>query len=186
VGNVAGTIFGAQVGVCVMAQDKSFWLPLPVLVLTVLIPGCQYFERAAALDRPVWEFDSGGHDPLPEAPVDAVHSSYEPQTPYERFGEDALIRSVAQTVADGQAIEIRDLLIGPNKETEELRLPGTAVFTVLSGSGTLRMSSGSDAPGRSMELMQGTSGVFALGQSFSISNGSDLPLDIRLRLFATQ
>lgn len=169
-----------------MAHDKSFWLPVQVLVLTVLVAGCQYFERAAALDRPVWELDTGGHDPLPRPPADAVHSSYEPQTPYREFGEGALMRSVARAVEDGQAIEIRDLLVGPNQETEELRLPGTAVFTVLSGSGTLRTSDEGGEPGRSMELMQGTSGVFAPGQPFSISNGSDLPLDIRLRLLATQ
>lgn len=169
-----------------MAHDKSFWSPVQVVVLTVLIAGCQYFERAAALDQPVWEFDTGGHDPLPGPSVDAVHSSYQPQTPYEAFGEGALIRSVAQTVEDGEAIEIRDLLVGPNNETEELRLPGTAIFTVLAGSGTLRVSSDSDEPGRSMELLQGTSGVLEPGQSFSISNRSDLPLDIRLRLLATQ
>jgi hypothetical protein len=173
-----------------MAHDKNVSLPVHVFVLTVLTPwsivGCEYFEHAAALDRPIWEFDSGGHDPLPGPSVDAAQSSYEPQAPYSEFGEGALIRSVAQTVQDGQAIEIRDLLVGPNKETEELQLPGTVVFTVLSGSGVVRISSDSDERRRSIALEEGTSGVFTPGQSFSISNNSDLPLDIRLRLFATQ
>jgi mannose-6-phosphate isomerase-like protein (cupin superfamily) len=173
-----------------MAHDKILSLPVQMFLLTALMPwsisGCQYFERAAALDRPIWEFDTGGHDPLPAPSVEAAHSSYEPQTPYSEFGEGALMRSVAQTVQDGQAIEIRDLLVGPNKKTEELRLPGTVVFTVLSGSGMARIASDSDEHGRIIELNQGTSGVFAPGQSFSISNSSDLPLDIRLRSFATQ
>jgi hypothetical protein len=173
-----------------MISDKYLSLPVQVFLLTALMPwsisGCQYFERAAALDRPIWEFDTGGHDPLPVPSVEAAQSSYEPQAPYTEFGEGALIRSIAQTTQDGQAIEIRDLLIGPNKETDELRLPGTVVFTVLSGSGMVRIFSDSGEPGQNIEFKQGASGVFAPTQSFSISNSSDMPLDIRLRLFATQ
>ena len=99
---------------------------LVALLAAAALTGCTYFERAAATDRPIWEFDLGGHEPLEAPPADAPHSPYQPQKPYEQFVDGMLTRTVVRSTQDGLALVIRDLLIGPNQNTETARLPAAA------------------------------------------------------------
>ena len=171
-------------------QAKRFSLKhhrtLLALLAAAALTGCTYFERAAATDRPIWEFDLGGDEPLEAPPADAPHSPYQPQKPYEQFVEGMLTRTVVRLTQDGLALEIRDLLIGPNQNTEVARLPGTAVITVLDGRGVLQIAEGDGQPKRTIDIEVGSTATIIPGQAFSVSNRTDRQIHIRVRLFAAQ
>lgn len=152
----------------------------------VALVACEFLDIAAATDQPIWAIDVRGHDPLPKPTADVQFSPYEPKSPYSKFVKGMLTRTIARTTVGGGVIEIRDLLVGPNQNTEEARLPSTAVFTVLSGRGVLQIAEGAGQPKRKIDIKPGSTAIINPGQAFSVSNRTDSQIDIRVRLFAAQ
>jgi hypothetical protein len=96
----------------------------------------------------------------------------EPRNAFRSLVPGLLVRT--RYVAEGRpAVEIWDLMVGPDRKSEKARLPGAAVLEVRSGRGTLRTA-------KSTELRIGASQALAEGEDFSIVNSDpEAPLILR-------
>src|SRR5207249_8117277 len=99
------------------------------LSLVLLIAGCQSFQQRGAK----------GTGLLPKQAEDEKKlSSFQPANPYVQTAPGLLSRLVFETSGPaGMHIEVRDLLIGPAKRAENIKLPGTQVAEVRAGSGAV-------------------------------------------------
>lgn len=115
--------------------------------------------------------------PPPSSPTSLSETSSGQE--YAESAPGVLTRSVfnnaaeLSAVAGGLSIEVRDLLVGPGKQTQSFSLPGGAVLETRSGNGIARV--GAEAH----NLETGTTLAVAEGSSFSLENADETPLNIR-------
>jgi mannose-6-phosphate isomerase-like protein (cupin superfamily) len=158
---------------------------LAAAVLAALsVASCGGSGKSETTDLNAISRDTGGHELL-AAPTGAVESSaYRPSNAYRPVVPGMLARTVTHVEIGGAAIEVRDILVGPGQTTERATLESTAVFTVLSGSGELRIYSRNGRLTSSATVRPGSKGAVPLGASFSVENSSDSQFDMRMRLIA--
>ena len=119
---------------------------------------------------------------LPKAsPNETRFSSYQPKNPYTALASGIATRTLFEAASGkGYQVEVRDLLVGPERHTESVSLPGAAVFEVRSGSGVMKVG------GNERELKLGSTFALSEGQAFTIENKSDSPLAMRVHLFRAE
>lgn len=122
---------------------------------------------------------SRGLELLPEVPEDQVRlSDYEPQNPYSREPSGILARTLFEALdAPGVSVRVRDYLLPQGQTTEQIGLPGPAVFEVLAGQGSL------SGPGGTRELEMGATFSIAAGQVFTLESSGDVALAMRAYVF---
>jgi hypothetical protein len=96
---------------------------------------------------------------------------------FRQYGPGLLARVNYQTDSpSGYRIELWDLLVGPAKTSEPVKLPGGAVVEVRSGSGRALVD------GQAREITGGATFVVHQGSSLALTNSRD---DLALALRAT-
>jgi quercetin dioxygenase-like cupin family protein len=109
---------------------------------------------------------------------EAIFSSYSPQNPYQKAGENLLTRTVFEAPGpDGTRIELRDLFVSPGTTADKVSLPGTAVLEVLGGEGRMTIAD------KSQELSQGTAVTLGQDAICSLESRGFTPLVLRARIF---
>jgi len=161
------------------------WIALTAAVLsTFTLASCGQFRRSEATDISALSRDTGGNEVLPAPTGQPKPSGYRPENPYAPLVSGMLARRVTQAEVRGTAIQIRDILVGPGQTTERATLESTAVYTVLNGSGQLRVYSARGQLVAAREVRPGSKGAMPLGASFAVENSSGGQFDMRLRLIA--
>lgn len=99
---------------------------------------------------------------------------------FRQYGPGLLARVNYQTDSTGgYRIELWDLLVGPAKTSEPVKLPGGAVVEVRSGSGRAVID------GQAREITGGATFVVHQGSSLVLTNGrDDLALALRVTLIS--
>jgi len=114
-------------------------------------------------------------------PGETKFSSYQPRNPYAQLAPGIATRTLFETSSDrGYRVEVRDLLVGPGKRTENVSLPGAAVFDIRSGIGVITIG------GRPQNLTVGSTFTVADRETFTIENTGGDPIAIRVHLFAAE
>lgn len=154
---------------------KNSYSSLALSTFILLSVGCSgQVERGVAL--------------LPEPkPGQVEFSPYKSQNPLTAEGQDLqggnvlLSRTIYQAKSGvDYRIEVRDLLVGPEKSTSVLSLPGPAVLEVRSGNAVITIGSRTSElrPGRVLELPETV--------NFSISSGAGQPVTMRAYIFIAE
>jgi hypothetical protein len=150
-----------------MPQRFRF-LAVLLIPLLSLLAGCNAWTQRGAK----------GLGLLPKAaPGERHFSTYETKNPYVELGQGILYRKLFESAGpDGLTIEVRDLLVGPRRQTSKVTLPGAALCEMRSGSGTLTTDD------HTQDLGYGAAFMLPEGSTFAISNKSDNPISIRVHL----
>lgn len=118
--------------------------------------------------------DEGGRHGLPPAPPGTTKfSDYEPDHPYEPWGEGVAGRSMFFTPSDeGYTVEVRDYLVSPRNPESFVRLDGAAVLEVRQGSGAAKVD------GEKILLSPGTVFTVDTGKKLYVTANEE-PLALR-------
>jgi len=145
---------------------------LALLGLVVFPMGCKSFSERGAK----------GVGLLPKAaPGESKFSSYQPAKPYQQLAKGLLGRQLYNAPPEmGTAVQVHDLLVGPNQHSESYAFPGTAIFEVRMGSGQFK--SGDE----SQHIQPGKTVTAAAGQPFTINNETDVPIAIRVHVLGSK
>lgn len=108
-------------------------------------------------------------------------SKYKPKIEFHELARGLLSKSVFDTAkgaaaiqAQGYRVEVRTVMVGPSKSTEEATLPGGAVFEVRSGNGTINIG------GSTREIDTGSTFGVSEGEPFRLANESKNGLALRV------
>lgn len=113
----------------------------------------------------------------PAAANETRFSPYQPAHPYQQLAKGLLGRKVFQGTAGTIGnIEVDDLLIGPQQQSENYTFKSSALFEVRSGSGTLK------AGEQSEKIEPGTVLPLPAGTAFTIQNQGEFPIAIRVQI----
>jgi mannose-6-phosphate isomerase-like protein (cupin superfamily) len=119
---------------------------------------------------------------LPSPATDAAKfSNYQPKNPYVQLAQGILTRTLFEASSGkGYRVEVRDLLVGPRMRSATVSLPGTAVFEVQSGGGTITIAD------RPQEFNHGATFSIPENAAFKIENKSDIAIAMRVHLFSAE
>ena len=147
----------------------SFWMGLSLVLLTA---GCQSWQQRGPK----------GTGLLPKAADDEKKfSSFQPANPYVQTAPGLLSRTVFEAPGPpGMHIEVRDLLIGPARRAENIKLPGTQVADVRAGSGTVTID------GQRQEIKPGSTFAIPDGKSFTVENTTNEAIQIRVNVIRAE
>lgn len=148
-------------------------LGLPLLVfLMALMAGCQSFQQRG----------QKGTGLLPAPAADEKNfSSFQPANPYAQTMPGLLSRTVFEAPGPtGMQIEVRDLLTGPGKRSQNVTLPGSQVAEVRAGSGAVSID------GQRQEIKAGSTFAIPDGKSFTIENPGSEAIQIRIYVIRAQ
>jgi hypothetical protein len=142
------------------------------LALVLLSAGCQSYQQRGAK----------GTGLLPKPAADEKRfSPFQPANPYVQVAPGLLSRTVFDAPGPaGMHIEVRDLLIGPAKRAENIRLPGTQVADVRSGSGAVTID------GQRQEIHPGSTFAIPDGKSLTVENTADEAIQIRVHVIRAE
>ncbi|MBX6331759.1 MAG: hypothetical protein IRY91_07925 [Gemmatimonadaceae bacterium] len=128
---------------------------------------------AAACSRKAQE----GRGTLPEPTLQGADTSAaRPAVPFIEIAPGVFQRTVfGATDPAGLAAEVRELEVGPNRETGRLALPGAAIIEVRAGDGAMTLP-------RQTPLRAGATVTVAQGESLAIANPGGAPLSLRVYL----
>lgn len=161
------------------------WIaPTVIVLLAFALASCGQFQKSDATDIAALSRDTGGNELLPAPTGGAKASDYRPANAYAPLVPGMLARRVTQAEVQGTAIQIRDILVGSGRSTERATLESTAVYTVLNGSGRLKVYSARGQLTSEQNVRPGSKGAIPLGASFAVENSSNGQFDMRLRLIA--
>jgi hypothetical protein len=134
--------------------------------------GCQSYQQRGAK----------GTGLLPKQATDEKKlSSVQPANPYVQAAPGLLSRLVFEAPGPvGMHIEVRDLLIGPAKRAENIKLPGTQVAEVRAGSGTVSID------GQRQEIKPGSTFAIPDGKSFTVENTTNEAIQIRVHIIRAE
>ena len=136
----------------------------PVAVLLFLL-GCMSADPQRTPER----------EHVPPLPPVAAGTSPGAAIPnaYDRLAEGILSRTrFATETGRNYNVEVRDLIVAPNKRSAETTFPGAAILLVRQGRGTVHgVADGNLVPGRTLSIPEGT--------RFSIESSTEKHLIIR-------
>jgi mannose-6-phosphate isomerase-like protein (cupin superfamily) len=154
------------------------WGPRRICVLLAFLGlvsfslGCKSFSERGAK----------GVGLLPKAaPGETKFSSYQPAKPYQQLAKGLLGRKLYESPQEtGAAVQVHDLLVGPNQHSESYSFPGTTIFEVRMGSGQFK------AGDQSQHIEPGKTVTAAAGQPFTIDNETEVPIAMRIHVLGSK
>ncbi len=148
------------------APDRLLSVLLHVgLSLVLLTSGCQKWQQRG----------QKGTGLLPKAADDEKNfSPFQPANPYAQTAPGLLSRKVFDAPGPtGMHIEVQDLLVGPTQRAENIKLVGTLVLDVRSGSGVVIID------GQRQQLKPGSTFTIPDGKSFTVENTTNEAIQLR-------
>ncbi len=171
-----------------MANSRGSLSFAAISILALLIPsGCQPDPSSREFAEKTMG-GSAGLLPGPPAVGEIRFSQYQPETESQELTTGLLSQTAFDTAGETAAaapaqsyrVEVRNLLVGPGKSTAEATLPGAAVFEVRSGNGTVTIGSASQ------EITTGSTFAVSEGESFRLTNSSEMGLALRVYVIRLQ
>lgn len=132
--------------------------------------------------------EQGGEHGLPPVPPGATNfSDYEPDNPYEPWGEGVAKRTTFTAPSgEGYIVEVRDYLVSPKYPKALVHIEGGAVLEVRQGSGVATVVKepegveevGEEPVGEAVELYPGATFTMDAGKTLYITASTE-PLSMR-------